>query len=244
LIFNLDLLKNDIIQLFNVVDVVGNLNILGGEPLLYSFLKEYLYFICENYVKINKILRIEISTNGTIIPDKELLEIFSSYNFHIYVADYSDEINMVDYTTKFNTVINLLNKYKIATTIRKTNWHKIECNNGELLKLNILKLKQHYISCNTETKLKTLFDGTIYQCLLSLLSEIIDNNIVAEDDKLHLYNFKNTKKTKLEFLNKFYRLETIGNGYLDYCKYCYGGDSKYFIDVERAKQISIYDIVN
>lgn len=89
--FDLDRIKRSIERVFLSVDFINVFNISGGEPLLSADIGEITKYIA-NYS--NKIGKIELITNGTIIPKKEHVEIMKSmHNFSVLIDDYGSDLS-------------------------------------------------------------------------------------------------------------------------------------------------------
>jgi len=85
--------------------------LIGREPLLYSGIKEIIEFIGQRYRKqINSFC---ITTNGTIIPNKDILEASQKYNLKFVISNYQ------------NSIPNLKNRYEELCNILKNS--NIEC---------------------------------------------------------------------------------------------------------------------
>ena len=89
---SLENLKADIDAYFRVVDFLLEFRILGGEPLIYSHLAELLRYLDENYR--TKIGRIKLVTNGTVIPNENLLSTISDAHAELDISDYSERIEL------------------------------------------------------------------------------------------------------------------------------------------------------
>ena len=77
--------KKDIDIVFQYIDELSLLVLVGGEPLLYVPMGELVTYIGEKYKsKIGKVL---VITNGTIIPDKSLCEIFLKYGVEVRISN-------------------------------------------------------------------------------------------------------------------------------------------------------------
>ena len=113
--YSIDYIKRDLDSYFNVVDYVRDLNLLGGEPFLYPEFTQVLEYISEKY--IDKIKRIEIFTNGTLIPSEKLLELIKKCNVVVQISDYT---NRIDYSKRLQDVIQLFDKYSIKYYILKS----------------------------------------------------------------------------------------------------------------------------
>ena len=71
-------------RLSQSVDVIENLTIIGGEP----FLHQDLARICLEASRMSNILRVTLTTNGTILPDDALIEQLRQSVYTVTISDY------------------------------------------------------------------------------------------------------------------------------------------------------------
>ncbi|MFZ5968958.1 MAG: radical SAM protein [Bacillota bacterium] len=71
-------------KLSQIVDAIENFTIIGGEPLLHKDLVE----ICEEASKLKNVLRVTITTNGTIVPKDSVLQSLSRAITYLTISDY------------------------------------------------------------------------------------------------------------------------------------------------------------
>lgn len=83
---SIEQLKRDADLLFDKVDYIYKLKLLGGEGFLYPHLIEYIDYVYENYG--DKIGTIRIGTNGTIFPKTEIMEMCKRDHVTIDISDY------------------------------------------------------------------------------------------------------------------------------------------------------------
>lgn len=84
--YSLDNIKNDLDRILGFFEEVDTFHIQGGEPFLYTDLKELLYY-CKT--KFGSILKsIQIATNGTIIPDNEVLKALKGTDTVVRISNY------------------------------------------------------------------------------------------------------------------------------------------------------------
>lgn len=81
--------REDIVEsievLSNSVDVIENITIMGGEPLLHKELVD----ICEKIAELSNVIQIKIVTNGTILPNVETLSALKKYVTSFLISDYN-----------------------------------------------------------------------------------------------------------------------------------------------------------
>ena len=217
--YDTETLKESIQEFLKCINNIVFIRILGGEP----FLSKNLYEIIEELIKSDKIQRIEIVTNGTIIPkEKKLLEILNNNKIIVSISKYPN----VDY----NKVVEILKdnniKYKIDAMTFWMDYGKPEKRNK-----SEKELITQFSKCNNVCK--SLVNGQIHLCPRSSHGTdlgIIKNN---EDDYLNLLDDKLSLKEKEEKLNKVFSKK-----YITACDYCVFGtnESKKIPVAEQLKK--------
>lgn len=101
-------MKQDVDILLKFVDYVFLYSFLGGEPFLNKELKKIVEYVGETYP--NKIGKLGLTTNGTIIPDEDTLKILKRYNVMISVSDYTA---CVPYKEKLEKFLKTLDSWEI-----------------------------------------------------------------------------------------------------------------------------------
>lgn len=81
-----DEVKRDIDRFFSVVDDIGLFHVTGGEPMLYPDIAELLRYLAEHYG--DRIYSLQTVTNGTVLPPKEVLDVFRTHDITITIDDY------------------------------------------------------------------------------------------------------------------------------------------------------------
>ncbi len=75
---------NDLKKLLFYVDGIINVEVIGGEPFVYNQLPELLlYLLGESKVKF-----VEITSNGTILPSTNILNLLKNSKVCILLSDY------------------------------------------------------------------------------------------------------------------------------------------------------------
>lgn len=77
-------IKRDIKNILECVNFIGELQIQGGEPFIYSNLKDLIEFLALQ----EKIKHITIATNGTTIPKNDLFYLIKENNIAIRISNY------------------------------------------------------------------------------------------------------------------------------------------------------------
>ncbi len=220
---SLDEIKSDLKVFFSKVDYVSIFHIVGGEPLLYPHVNEVINFIGENFRK--KIGRLLLTTNGTIKPKDQTVELMKKFNLLISVSDYTKAIK---YERKFLQTIDTLKSNNISYFVREDiEWS--DFGNPEKVQIDDEKIKEHFKKCTAPYR--GLYNGKYFYCHLNtsaVLSNIIKLN---ENDYVDLYK-KGLDSNELINLD----LGITKLGYLTFCKNCNGCNTGINIPVSPKSQ--------
>lgn len=192
--------EQSLTYILNVVQELIFCELVGGEPFLYKDFERILTFVGSQ----NKIRQIVIVTNGTIVPNENILQLLKKYNVLVRISDYG----------LFEKIANLvitLEKYGInVRVLQDMKWN----DPGDIKKRNRRdeELYFQYNKCIFSLRCKYLAEDKLYTCAriagLYMLGKYDGPEDVLEiDDTL-----------SEEKLKTFY-LHDNGNG-CDYCDLC------------------------
>lgn len=226
---SLEEIKDNIDIYFKCVDYLLDLDIVGGEPFLYSKMEDFITYLGENYR--DRIGYIGFITNGTIVPKDEVLRLIAKYNFEVSITDYSENI---DYRHRIPEFIKKLEEYGISY-MRNINidWFDFGFPKDKYHYEGIDAIK-HMQNCNTICHV--LDDKRLFYCgqqwaaqksklfhdeeIGSIrLNDLIDKDIIE-------------KKQILELI-----MGNIPGGHLEFCKICGGFGTDNNNKVKTAKQL-------
>lgn len=201
----LEKVKDEISKILDAVDEVIDIEPIGGEPFLYPNISELLEWLCS----IDKIKNVCITTNGTIIPSKDCLEVLRNKKIFIYISDYG-------YIEKMAKIVETFEKEGIAfDTEVDQQWFDVggfECRNR-----SIDELRLEYINCYCEFVLKYVWDNKIWLCprapRLSTLKVF-----ESEHDYIDLSKYNDANNLRDAIKNSFF------DEYAEACNYCNQGD--------------------
>jgi organic radical activating enzyme len=206
--------KRDIDLFFNAVDLVYRFQITGGEPLLYPSLEELIDYIDKNYR--DKILRLEMVTNGTVVPSSQVCEFLSEKKVHVFLDDYTMSLSD-DLKTKRKIIKEKMQAFHVDMEDNYVSkWFRLytpELKCREYHQDNLVKL---FNICDNPWS--TLENGQISSCNYSQYAAkagIIDDE---GEDYYDLTKF--TPTMKKEFVE--FRLRYNKNGYVKLCSKCNG----------------------
>lgn len=193
----------DLVTVASACDFISVLEVVGGEPLLHPELGE----IINGILKIENIGSIALFTNGTVSPNKELLEVLSNERIEVYISNY-DKFISAEQRTKVRNTIEAFKKNNIQYVVGKnTNW--LECAGFKYQNRDKEKLVNSYKDCYLRN-CHRMYRGTIYVCPYQFagvrLGKLRRNNVIQ------IYDEKESLESKLENISRF--------EYIEACKYC------------------------
>jgi hypothetical protein len=217
--FSFEQLKNDIDIYFNCVDRVGLFQLGGGETLLYSCLLDLLMHICKNYR--DRIGRLEIVTNTTIMPSDDLCLYLKENNISVICDDYSEAVPRL--SKEYDAITRKLMQYGVTFygSDKKRDFFEVfPPSRHNYMPLDEKTLSQKYDKCTKGSGWQLLRDGRLYSCNYSAFAIKAGLIKESENDYLDLVSFDGTaefKKKLIEFRSGYNNL-----GYVEFCKFCNG----------------------
>ena len=213
---------------FSRVDCSREFHLIGGEPLLYNSLEEIITYIGEKYR--NKIVHFCITTNGTIVPNENILIKCKKYGVEFRISNYSESIPNIRKNIRRLTME--LYKYGIAYILNKpeTTWMDYGFEYVRRPLDNKNELINVFDECRTPCR--EVRENRFYYCVMARsVSENLGYNI-GKSDYLNLEDLPDEKYAipMLEF-----SLGYSEKGYLDMCSRCNGRDAYKYI-VPAGKQ--------
>ena len=214
----------EIIRAFNrfiqAIDVLCELRILGGEP----FICKQLGVLLHEYIKCEKVKRITIYTNATLIPDQNIIDMLANRKIAVHLSDYGDcskKVKQLERIFTDNHVIYYTHQYK--------KWR----NFGGMEKRNYTKQQavRLYQTCFTG-KCYTFYRGKFFLCPRAAHGE-------------QLGFFQNRKSEYVDFSDENIEIESkrdelkemlVNVQTLTACDYC-NGESAYSEEIDAAIQM-------
>lgn len=202
---------------FAKVDFINEFVLIGGEPLLYKDLSNVIAYIGERYRSQMAIFC--ITTNGTIVPDEEVLQACQKYKVLFRISNYAKAIPRLK--ESHQKLIQVLEKYNIGYRLSAEDASWIDYGFEYLNKeLDEEKLTETFDKCLTPCR--EIRENRLYFCVMA--RSVSDNLHFDEgkDDYLDLdqLNGENYKRELMEF-----NLGYSEKGYLDMCHRCHGMDA-------------------
>lgn len=215
---------------FSKVDFINEFVLIGGEPLLYKDLSDVITYVGEKYR--NQIAIYSITTNGTIVPTKEVLEACRRYDVLFRISNYSQAIPRL---TEFHKrLIAALEEYGVRYILAPVEGTWIDYGFDYFDRgLNEEELIQAFDHCLTPCR--EVRESRLYFCVMA--RSVSDNLNLGEgkEDYLDLDKLsgEDYKKELLEF-----NLGYSEKGYLDMCRRCHGMDAVNY-PIPVAEQVKV-----
>ena len=151
--FPLEDMKREIDRIADIYDVIFDLRILGGEPLLHPALPEFI-----NYAGAqSKIMRIGIYTNGTIVPSDKLMEVSKASGITRFsISNYGKK------SRRLKDVISKCELYGIEYELKDTKWWSRTLPIAKRHR-SAEAIKKLYDDCCVKECI-TLLKGRLYRC--------------------------------------------------------------------------------
>lgn len=194
----------DLEKLLYYVDGIINVEVIGGEPFVYRQLPKLLQYLCD----MPKIKFIEVTSNGTILPSSEVLELLKNPKICVLLSDYGK----VNSERAHGTYQYLKQNQVCVQNLKNREW--IQGGNLERRKKSRSQLKYEYFHCFARKDCRTLYKGKLYVCgrapVLDELGLLTDSSSFVDIRKM---NANRTIGQKV--LQKFFK-----NDYAESCAYC------------------------
>ena len=195
-----DNVLRDIRKLMGCIDGIVTVELIGGEPFAYPWLKD---IVCE-IIDYDGVAEVEVTTNGTIVPSEELIGCLKNGKITVNISKYDN----VDYK---DNIAELLFRTGIRyEEHRELQW--IDSGGIESRGKKPEEIRGNYMNCHPGIYCKTLYNGRIYACARS--ASLYDMGICKDlDGYVDIHGVSNLK----EELKKFW-LKSFDNS-CDYCDF-------------------------
>ena len=224
---NLDEIKNDLDALFKWVDIVENLNLLGGEPLLYTQLGEVIEYIWEKYK--HRVVHIYIFTNGTCILADDLAEIAKRAGIIFDISDYT--VGVPQIANRVKSFLDKLQQWELKYNLKKMDsWIDFGFETADHSQYTEEQRIAFFQSCNAP--FRGLRNGKLFFCHIEANAIELGELEEWEGDAFLLDNFASDRRIELLEFDFGYSMR----GYPMICMRCEGFSSKKKIDVALQRK--------
>ena len=214
IVYGIDEVKKDVDIFFTAVDLIYRFQVTGGEPLLYPHLKALIQYIDQKYR--HKIMRLEMVTNGTIVPSDDTCSFLAETGVFVFLDDYT--MSLPEEKKNLHAVVE--DKFK------KFGVNYINNFVSQWFRLYPAKVNPKVIKEESLTNLfercanpwSTIEHGKISACNYSLYAQKAG---VIEGTDYDFYDLSAFEADKKKELVEF-RLRYNEKGYASLCKKCGG----------------------
>lgn len=214
--FPLEEIVASIDHVFEYVDFSEVVGFAGGETLLHDGLGEMIEYCYDRYVMAGRVNHIQILTNGTLIPGKELLQVFKRCHVRVFISDYR---NAVSGRCRMDEIVECLDAEGISyvinnqfTRAEEGKWfdmgNPFSCHN-----MTDRELERHYDKCAKICF--SVYDSRFFNCSSVMHSIASLGRTGTSNDYCDLRT-----DSKAKFLK--YYLGYNDKGYYDFCDFCNG----------------------
>jgi len=207
--YTYDELKRNIDLYFERVDYTVHFGLIGGEPLLNSALMDVIMYLGESYKE--RYGKITFTTNGSVLPSDELLEVIKNYDVLVAISNYT---KVIPYHDKITQVEEKLIKFRIDYVIRQSLvWSDFGFPENPFY-YDKQKMREHLAYCKPEWN--GLNDGKFYYCNVSWSAEKSGRFKLCQEDYIILKDIKPNDKEECHMIVELSRRAC------SFCKVCGG----------------------
>ncbi len=199
-IADIDELKKNIDKILQAVDGIVSVEVIGGEPFVYRHLVELITYLNAN----EKVENIEITSNGTVLPDENVFTALKNEKVSIWLSDYGC-VN----SQKAQAMYDNLRKHRIhVINMKNRTW--IDAGNLDRRNKNKITLCKNLFNCDANKSCRTLYKNRLYVCgrapildelgLLKDKSSYIDIDGIKNADDLRCF-YSRTVAEACDFCN-------------------------------------------
>lgn len=205
-------------QYFRIYDCVGEMILMGGEPMLYKELEQVCSYIRTHFQ--GRFYWLRILTNGLITPNEAVIEELSKLDHaQVRISDYRCSIEKAP-----NKLIEYLEKYKVPYVVTNTFGHQAKDNWFDLGDPAVRKdgnVRERFSKCPwycpALTGRKIYYCGTSCFNTVGRITELERPEVCLDLNALEQLQ----PEERAEQIGKF-ELGFIDNGYLEFCRFCNG----------------------
>lgn len=185
--------KNYIDIMLKNIDKLYNILLLGGEPLLHKDLKSFIEYSCSR----KQIENVLIVTNGTLLPDTDLLNVMKNKKVKVVISNYS--INKSLKNCKTYELLELLKKEGIKYSFEENfKFYRQPDIDLENKVTDNVKLRNNFYKC--QFKYCTILgEGKIFPCAQAKFIDTFKNYEVQKDSYIDLLNSKTLREDFIKF---------------------------------------------
>ena len=222
---------------FSHIDYIDKFHLIGGEPFLYRDLAEAIAYIGDNYLQ--KIQTLCITTNGTVLPNEDVLMACRKYHVKILISNYTYSLPKLE--KKYSKLVRILNEngidYVLGDVDKSWTDYGFDHVDRGMLRAEIdsqearEKLSKVFSDCKTPCR--EIRGNRLYYCVQARACAENLGFSCGQDDYLDLSKLDSSYEGKKQLID--FEMGVLKKGYLDMCNYCHGAERFHYI-IPAAEQ--------
>lgn len=181
-------LRSDLAALLPRISAIWTLQLLGGEPFLYPQLSQLL----DDLTREKKIKRIQVVTNGTLLPKEEVLQALAHPKISVHISNYGENSRKLDELPGMLRAHGI--RYQVLTYSEWMDYGGLQARH-----LSHEELLRSFREC-AAAECKTLLGGRLYTCPRSAHMARLDL-LPPERDSVDLADNQDFTRRLLAFYN-------------------------------------------
>lgn len=185
--FDAEMLLKDIKTLAKAVDGIGQLVLIGGEPLMHRSFD----LILREVVEEPKIGSVHVVSNGTIMPKTTTIKLLKHPKVIVTLSEYPENI-----VPKRARILKMLQDNHISILNYPCEWQDLGCL-GYQADTNPKSMKARYKKCYRK-RCNTLLDGEFHICPRSAHGSALEQFVLPNNDYVQIRGREDTKSIRHE----------------------------------------------
>lgn len=211
---------------FKYVDCVREFVLIGGEPLLYRKLADAIQYIGDKYR--DKMVLFSITSNGTIIPEKKVLEMCRKYNVLFRISNYSNTLKWLQ--EKYGQLQKVLEDNGVQYSMGNPEGQWMDYGFDTVCREGQEEIIKVFDACKTPCR--EVRGCKYYYCVMA---RSVSENLGFDVGKGDYLNLKSIEDKKVFFE---FNMGYSEKGYLDMCGHCHGSEAVEY-PIPAAEQVKV-----
>lgn len=211
--YDMPSLRRSVDDFFAAVDAIHRFQVTGGEPMLFPGTGELLAYVDGKYR--DRIIELELVTNGTIVPSEDLCRLLARHNVFVYLDDYRCTVDQA--RENFPKIVELFDRFNVRHVQNRYDlWFDLSPDTTDNSHMSEEELAAYYDGC--DCPYTTLVNSSLTSCNYAHYAAKAG---ICPDSPDNYFDLRlvtpENKKELVEF-----RLRYNARGYHDFCKQCLG----------------------